>query len=108
MADEPEAPEPEAGPQSLVPKRLNIASAMVAQVTAINTALVNLGTLQLQYLQCGAYNDSDFAGTSMPQLSAYLTGLMLSTVAPALQTWYTTALPSSGPVPRDIMLQILS
>src|SRR6266571_9233465 len=97
---EPAQPEeePGTGPQTLVPKRLALATNMVAQIGALHAALVALGDLQLQYLQCGAYADSDFTGSSLPHLSAYLTGLMMSTVAPALQTWYTTALPSSGPI----------
>lgn len=101
-------PEELPGAANLVPKRQNIAANMVSQATALWTAAQALSELQLEYLQAGSFQDSDFTATSMPHLTAYLAGLMLSTVVPALSTWFTTALPSSGPVPRDIFLQVRS
>ena len=103
-----DTPVPTAGSPNLVPKHQTIAQSMVGNAKVIHDALLALTDLQLQYLQAGTFNDTDFVGVNaIQQLNAYQVGLFLTTVVPALQTWYTTAL-SGGTVPRDLILQILS
>lgn len=91
----------------LTTKQLNVARDMVTHATALWDAVNALTEDQLEYLQSGTFDDSIFTTTDTSHLTAYLVGLMLSTVAPALATWFTTALPG-GTVPRDIFLQVRS
>ncbi len=94
--------------QSLVQKRQNIASEAVVACKQLWEAMETLQDLQLQAVQAGNFLDSDFANTSLPQLTGFMVGLMLTVVTPGLATLMATALPGNGPIPRDIILQMLS
>ena len=95
--------------QNLVPKRQNIARDMVGQATILYDALQELLKLQAEHVQSGNFDDTDFDGqNAIQQLTGFLAGDMLSVIVPALQTWMTTPLPNSGPIPQDIFLQIRS
>lgn len=100
-------PEPEAGTQNLVPKRLNLASKMVAANVQLWDAVTTLEELALEAAQAGNFADTDFLGSSLEHLTGFMTGLMLTTVGPGIVTLLTTALPNGGPIPRDVILQTL-
>jgi nitroreductase len=91
--------------QDLTEKRRRIATNAADQANALWNAVIALHELNLEFLQTGNFEDTDFDAAHAPQLNAFLTGLFLGTVAPAIQTFLETALPG-GPVPRDILLQM--
>jgi len=70
--------------QDLVSKRLNIAAATVTQATALWNATIALRELQAERAVAGNFEDTDFDGTDLQHLTAFMIGAFLDTHVPAL------------------------
>lgn len=106
MPENPQLEEHLPTAQDQTSKRRNIASRAADASTKLWDAVVALQQLSLERAQAGNFVSTDFDGTSLSYLTPFLVGLLLDTVSPAIVTFMSTALPSSGPVPRDIVLQM--
>jgi len=92
--------------QDLVAKRRAIGANAASRATDLWNAVIFLQELTLEAQQSQNFEDSDFDAGNSPQLTGFMVGLFLSTVAPAIQTFLETPLEGSGIVPRDILLQM--
>jgi hypothetical protein len=91
--------------QDITAKRQNVASRAVAAATQIVDALNVLLELKDERAQFnGDFQDSDFAGTALKQLTAAMVGTLFDFVVPSLQTNYLDA--GNGGRNKQILLQV--